>query len=699
MALRLRNIPIRMTIGTVFALLFTVTVLAIVIYSYRANSHSLLKVSGDLLEQHTALAVERTVNYLNPASVVSDFSTRVYGQSIAGIEDHGQLQAYCVEVLRKYPQFAIFNYGNERGNIYGAERGEQGKTIVFQTTRPTPETKTATYQKTFFNASGKQLKVEREPTTFDPRVRPWYRGAVKADGRFWTGVYVLVTDRKQIAISVSYPLKDRQGKLRGVVGGDLGIREISGFLRRMKVGRRGFVLLLDEKNRVIAHPEFSKAFVKSGGKLRLKHLRELGHAWVTRAVERHGRTGERRIVVEHDGERQIVAIQPFPKSFGRSWKIVLTVPEDDFVGVIKETNRVSLMLSVGVLLLAVLLITTIASRISRPIVALTAEANRIRELDLEGEITIRSSMKEIDQIYTAVGRMKAGMRAFLKYVPASLVRQLVDSGAEVELGGEQKELTLFFSDIKGFTSVSEAMAPEQLMTHLSEYLDELTGVLMKNRGTVDKYIGDAIMAFWGAPLPCSDHAYLACRSALRCQQALDRLNEKWVATNRPALPTRIGLNTGLCVVGNVGSSDRMNYTVLGDSVNLASRLEGVNKVYGTSVILSEATHKRVADRVLARTLDLVIVKGRTEPTRILELVALVEDDPDPELRDQVDRYEQAFAHHLNAQWAEAIALLEPLQKEVGPKDPVVDRLLKQCQLLLAQPPTDDNWCCTHLSSK
>jgi adenylate cyclase len=243
------------------------------------------------------------------------------------------------------------------------------------------------------------------------------------------------------------------------------------------------------------------------------------------------------------------------------------------------------------------------------------------------------------------------------------------------------------------------MPAEQLMTHLSEYLDALTHVIMDNHGTVDKYIGDAIMAFWGAPLPCADHAYLACRSARRCQQALTALNRGWHARGLPPMPTRIGLNTGACVVGNVGSSDRMNYTVLGDSVNLASRLEGVNKVYGTRVILSEATHLAVADRVLARPLDLVIVKGRSEPTRILELVALLEDDPDEALRDQVARYERAFARYLDRAWDEAIALLEPLQAEVGPDDPVVVRLLARCRELGALPPEDDRWRCTRLSSK
>ncbi len=499
MSLRLRNIPIRFTIGTVFVLLFTLTVLAIVFHSYWANTRSMRRVSGDLLEQHTALAVERTVDYLDPASVVTDFSSRLYDRSIIDIGDRERFKALCVEILRKYPQFVMFNYGNALGNIYGAERGENGQAIVFQTTRETPETKQGTYVKTFIDAGGEVLKVEREPTTFDPRVRPWYRGAIRDDGRYWGGAYVLVTDRKQIAISISYPIKDPQGQVVGVLGGDLGIHEISDFLRSMKIGRHGFVLLLDEKDRVLAHPEAEKALAGSGAEQRPKRIDEMDLPWVVSALRKYEADGDREIIEERDGERQIVAIRPFPESFGKRWKIVLSVPEDDFIGSIKETNRVSLILSVGVLLFSLFLITTIANRISRPIASLTAEANRIRELDLEGDISSQSSIKEIDQIYAAMGRMKTGMRAFLKYVPATLVKQLVDSGAEAELGGRHRVLTIFFSDIKGFTSISEKMRPEMLMTHLSAYLDELTHVIMEERGTVDKYIGDAIMAFWGAP--------------------------------------------------------------------------------------------------------------------------------------------------------------------------------------------------------
>ena len=679
-------------------MLFVTTVLAIVLLTYRTGSRSMLKVSDDLLALNSGLAIEKTVNYLEPASVVSNLSRGIYQDGIIDIGDPERFQRLAMEILKKYPQFVIFNYGNERGNIYGVERGEGGKRIVFRTTRPTPDTKMATYVKTFQDAQGRTLKVERELTPYNPTVRPWYKGAVGANGLFWTGAYVLITDRRQVAVSVAYPIRNRQGALQGVVAGDLGIREISTFLGQLKVGKRGFVLLLDETDRVVAHPQLEKAFVKTGDKLRLKHVRELGHPWLSKALQRYARSGTRRMVVEHDGTRHIVGVMPFPTSFGKRWKILVSVPENDFIGALKDTNRITLLISLGVMLLSLLLISVIAKRISRPIVQLTDEANRIRELQLEGDEQVESSISELKQISRAVYRMKTGMRAFKKYVPATLVKQLVETGEEVRLGGKRRDLTIFFSDIQGFTSISEMLDPEQLMTHLSEYLDELTHILMAHRGTVDKYIGDAIMAFWNAPVPTEDHAFAACQAAVRCQRALTELNDRWREQGLPAMPTRIGLHTGETIVGNVGSSDRMNYTVLGDSANLASRLEGVNKVYSTRIIISEATYERVSERVLARPLDLVIVKGRTQPTRIFELVDVEPSELSAEARADIDRYGEAFAQYLDGRWEEAITPLEGL-RDSNPDDSVIARLLDRCRRFRDDPPTAEDWFCIKLDSK
>ncbi len=206
---------------------------------------------------------------------------------------------------------------------------------------------------------------------------------------------------------------------------------------------------------------------------------------------------------------------------------------------------------------------------------------------------------------------------FGKYVSPVVVDQMMEKPPE--LGGEDNDTTIFFSDIRSFTTLSETMTPQELVHLLNEYLTAMTDCLMDYRGTLDKYIGDAIMGFWGAPIPQEDHALLACKCALKQMALLEELNKQWPPEKQ--IHIGIGLNSGVTTVGNMGSEGRMNYTVMGDNVNLASRLEGINKQYYTSIVISESTYAHVKDRgAICRELDDIRVKGKKKPVRIYELV-------------------------------------------------------------------------------
>jgi adenylate cyclase len=211
---------------------------------------------------------------------------------------------------------------------------------------------------------------------------------------------------------------------------------------------------------------------------------------------------------------------------------------------------------------------------------------------------------------------------FGKYVSPRVVDQILANPPE--LGGVDKELTVFFSDIRGFTTLSEAMTPQELVNHLNVYLTSMTDIILDFQGTLDKYVGDEIMCFWGAPLPQPDHAYLACQCAVRQMEALNRLNSEWPEERR--INIGIGVNSGVMTVGNMGSLGRMNYTLMGDNVNLGARLEGTNKMYGTNIIISEYTYGLVKDRVVARELDNIRVKGKNRPVLIYELVDVIDGE-------------------------------------------------------------------------
>ena len=216
---------------------------------------------------------------------------------------------------------------------------------------------------------------------------------------------------------------------------------------------------------------------------------------------------------------------------------------------------------------------------------------------------------------------------FGKYVSPQVVDQILENPPE--LGGVDKELTVFFSDIRGFTSLSEAMPPQELVNHHNLYLTAMTDLILEYRGTLDKYVGDEIMCFWGAPLPQEDHAVLACKCALRQMQKLGELNSEWPEERR--INIGIGLNSGIMTVGNMGSLGRMNYTLMGDAVNLGARLEGTNKAYYTNIIISEYTYGLVRDRVTVRELDNIRVVGKNKPVLIYELIDVIDglDPPAP----------------------------------------------------------------------
>ncbi|HET6450660.1 MAG TPA: adenylate/guanylate cyclase domain-containing protein [Spirochaetia bacterium] len=211
---------------------------------------------------------------------------------------------------------------------------------------------------------------------------------------------------------------------------------------------------------------------------------------------------------------------------------------------------------------------------------------------------------------------------FGKFVSQSVVDEMISAGVDPALGGVDKELTVFFSDIRGFTTLSESLSPQELVNHLNQYLTAMTDLILDYAGTLDKYVGDEIMCFWGAPVPEPDHALLACKCAIRQMEVLGQMNKGWPPEKR--LDIGIGLNTGIMTVGNMGSVGRMNYTLMGDNVNLGARLEGTNKQYMSHIIISESTYAQVKDKVVARELDNIRVKGKNKPVLIYELVDVVD---------------------------------------------------------------------------
>jgi adenylate cyclase len=295
----------------------------------------------------------------------------------------------------------------------------------------------------------------------------------------------------------------------------------------------------------------------------------------------------------------------------------------------------------------------------------------------------------MDQLAAEQERMRVALDSFSRYVPVDVVRELMRRGEAARIGGSRCDVTALFTDIQGFTSVSEILEPEALTAHLADYFESLLEILQGDGfGTVTQLTGDGLIGFWGAPRADEAHASHAATAVLACRARLADLNEKWAREGKPELRTRFGLATGSAVVGNVGAVSRLVYTAVGDTINLASRLEGLSRFYGTSILASEPTREAVGESFEWRRVDVVRVKGKSVPVGIYELLGAAGELPEAELR-LARQYEEALGLYRERRFAQARERLETLVA-AGRGDLSVTRLLDLARLYEQSPP-DADW--------
>jgi adenylate cyclase len=342
--------------------------------------------------------------------------------------------------------------------------------------------------------------------------------------------------------------------------------------------------------------------------------------------------------------------------------------------------------AVGVALFALAAAVFMARSMASPLVQLEAAAGRVRLGDLSVEVPVRSA-DEVGRVAQSFNEMVSGLRQrdqikglFKRYLAPQVVDELIKNPEKAAPGGDRKMLTVLFSDLVGFTSMAEQLSPEELVAMLNAYFEQATEVLTRHGATLDKFIGDAIMCFWNAPLPQEDHAVRACLTALDLVALVKRLAPEFEARGLPRLECRIGINTGQSVAGNIGSSAAQDYTVIGDAVNLASRLEGAAKAYGTRTLVAEDTIAAAQGKVLARELDWLRVKGKQQPVRVFELVGVAGTPPPPHLA----RFAEGLALYRARRFVEARAAFL-----ASPEDGPSQRFAARCDALLATPPAED----------
>jgi len=486
--------------------------------------------------------------------------------------------------------------------------------------RPTP-TGALPLRRIFQDRLGDQLEqLDLWKYGYDARKRSWYRDTMRADRLLISSPYLSFTMATPV-ITVSAPLR---GTARGVVAADLKLDTFSDFVNEQRPGPRGIALIFDSAGALIAHPEL-KQFVASAmthpSDPRLPNVRELDRGLVATVLK--GWDGGDRYegsIRDEDGTKYLFRLKHFSLDAEMSGYTLLLAAQDDFIPDIQRSHFIATILALISGAAFIPGVWFFGSRMSRSLREITVEAGKLQTMGEPNPLPATTHIKEIHELGTTVNLAQHAIWSFAHFVPKEIVRGLLDKSISTDLGGVRQEITIVFTDVRGFTTIAESADPDILMRQTSRYFSALTEAFLAEGGTVDKYIGDAVMVFWNAPHRQSDHVERACRAVLSGKKANEQLNKQFEAEGLPPFITRFGIHVAEAVVGNLGSSERMEYTALGTAVNLASRLEGLNKEYGTTILVSEQVYSRVQHRFRFRSIDTVVAKGMTTETRVYELV-------------------------------------------------------------------------------
>lgn len=488
-------------------------------------------------------------------------------------------------------------------------------------------------------------RVIRE-TAYDPRNRPWYRMAADIEELVGTPIYVF-SSLGLPGVSVA---RRFDGPVAGVFGVDLTVGDLSEFLERQRVTPNTQLAVIAYDGTILAMPgliDVMEARRGPDGAIRALTSADLNNPVLSAAAATlTDNLGVSRVTVE--GEPFLMDVRRIADGADFGLRVLVAAPEADFVQPLLRMRDRGLLFAAGVLALALPLAYVLSRRMARALTQLSNRAESIRRLDLVDQPPVDSFVREIHALATAMTTMTASLRTFGLYVPKALVGQIVRGGGDVELGGSRHEVTLMFTDVAGFTTLSEQTPPEDLLIRTSMLFEEIDIAVSQHSGIIDKFIGDAVMAVWNVPQPVPNHARRACLAALEAERRVAIFNQELTANGFPPMPTRFGVHTGCAVVGNVGSSDRMNYTAVGAAVNLAARLEGLNKVFGTRVLASRATIEQAGEGFVARWLDTVLPKGVLEPVDVFALDGLTAEAAAREDMPAVSDAEADYARRWNA---------------------------------------------------
>ena len=666
-----RGMRLRTLLALMFGLLLAFTATLIGWRGYSNSRAEVRHFTQQEFAEANVLARHYVLDFLDePASrLLAEYAVRAR-RGMLPLNDPKALGFDLAERLRVNPTLAWISYSDAAtGRFVGAWRTAAGE-IALNLNAPGPNHLT----EMIVMLDGTTIPLHKtEPPDYDPRTRPWYLNAAASNATVWSPPYTFFDGARGVTASRAWQASDG-APVSGVFTVDFYLSDLEDLLDTSTAQFPGlFCAILEPEGTLLCtshNPEGP----------------DLVHAlseYVAANPQFKDNTHDNiHLVPLTVGPTEyLAAFQHTPAASGLKCIVASMAPRELLLSGVNRAGQQMIEIAAGALFVAVALGAFMAYRICAPLHNLERDLAQVGKFQLAEGTRPRSVVHEVNQLHEAASRMKTGLRSFIKYVPRDLVRQVLASGREAVLGGEIRRLTVFFSDIEGFTTYSETIPPNELVHELAGYLEIVTGRLRKQAGTIDKFIGDGVLAFFNAPADVAQHEQAACRATLDALGDLDTWRRE---RKGPPFRTRVGLHAGEVLVGNIGTAERLAYTVLGDVVNVASRLETLNKVYGTQVLASGEVRDPAGAEFEWRHLDRASLAGRTGATEIYELLGVTGEVDGERLRRR-DDYEKALDLYFARAFGEAQAIFATLTGD-GQTDKAAALMAVRCRELAAEPP-------------
>ena len=673
------RIRIRLAISGLVLASIIVSAVGVHVLWWRTAETNSQTLAATINEQIVAAVGKELETITTQARAAHTAIRTLFVQNVLGTREADKREFVFLSQLQSQPGISWVAFGWPNGDFFAAHKlGDLGLEMMeIAPVDGVVKRRVDTYQVVVGDIQFEKRSFES--TDFVVTDQEWYKKGIASDEPSWFEVTAHPVGLRP-SIAFVGPI-DVYQKRQGVLAVIIENTRLAQFLSQLSVGKTGAAFILGRGGSTIAapDPDADETNMQRSDQPLLPVAQ--GAFKAAGGSDESDKKTARQVRFVAGADAYAVTLTPlaFP-----GWTLATVIPEAEFLGPIETTIR-RLLVGLAILILAAGALSAWLARriIAAPLIAVTDELKHVERFELDQVRRRPSRIAELENLSSAIADMAGGLAAFRKYIPADLVKTLLSEGVEPRPGGSIRTVTILFADIAGFTGLSERLG-DQIVPLLSGYLDLMSREVSGHAGTIDKFIGDAVMAFWGAPAANADHAVDACRAALASQQAL-RQSGLSDDAGRP-LKVRIGINSGAVLVGNIGSEFRLNYTVIGDAVNVASRLEGANKEYGTDIIIGEETRRLAGDRIEVRELDRLTVYGREGGLAIYELLGIAEGAANPP--GWAALYERGLAAYRARDFAGAANLFQQVLA-ARPADEPARILLARCREFLHSPPGKD----------